>query len=210
MGELSITVVDILVVLIVLVSAGYAVYRGLIRETLSVFAWLVSAYLMLLFAPMFSNALAGAITNPWIRVPIAYVAVFLAMFIPLSYLAHNFRQSVKKTAVGPVDRTLGFVFGVGRGVVVIAAVYLVFAAFVPLREQPSWLTEARLYPLVQNTGGALRSLVPGSNDVSFAEIEATATARQPAPAPELETAPPNYGQDERQELDRLIQSTGEQ
>ena len=208
MGEFSITIVDILVVLVVLVSAGYAVYRGLIRETLSIFAWLVAAYLMLLFGPVFSDVLAGTIASPWIRAPVAYVTIFVAIFIPLSYLGHNFRQSVGKTPLGLVDRTLGFVFGLGRGLVVISAVYLVFAALVPLPEQPAWLTQARLYPLVQNTGGVLRSLVPGSQMVLTEEVEATAAARRPAPAAASATPAPSYGADERQELDRLIQSTG--
>src|SRR5688500_1464370 len=208
MGEFSITVVDILVLLVVLVSAGYAVYRGLIRETLSIFACLVAAYLMLLSSPAFSDVLAGAIASPWLRAPVAYVTIFLAIFIPLSYLGHNFRQSVGKTPIGPVDRTLGFVFGLGRGVVVVSAVYLVFAALVPLREQPAWLTQARLYPLVQTTGGVLQSLVPGSQMALTAEVEATAAARRPAPAPAAPAPAPTYGADERQELDRLIQSSG--
>jgi membrane protein required for colicin V production len=210
MGEFSITVADVLVVLVILASAGYAVYRGLIRETLAVFAWLLAAYLMLLFGPTFSNVLAGAIASPWVRAPVAYVILFLAVFIPLSYLGHNVRQSVKKTPIGPVDRALGFVFGVGRGLVVISAVYLLFAAMVPFREQPAWLTEARLYPLVQTTGGVLKSLVPGSAAASTLEVEETAAARRPEPVAPPPPAAPSYGADERQELDRLIQSTGGQ
>jgi membrane protein required for colicin V production len=207
MGAFPITALDILITVVVLVSAGYAVYRGLIRETLSVFAWLVAIVLMFYFAPVLSDVLDGPIASPWLREPIAYIAVFLAAFIPLSYVGHSFREAVEKTPIGAVDRTLGFIYGVGRGVVVVSAVYLVFAALVPLQERPAWLTEARLYPLVQNTGGVLRSLVPGSD--TAAEVEAAATARRPAPSEAEDNTAPSYGADDRQELDRLIENTGE-
>jgi membrane protein required for colicin V production len=193
-------------VIVVLVSAGYAIYRGLIRETLSIFAWVLAVLVMLFVGPRFSGLLEGTIAPPLVREPLAYVIVFIALFIPLSYVGHKFRESIEKTPISPVDRILGFIFGLGRGVVVVGAVYLTFATLVPLREQPAWLTEARLYPLVERTGGILKSLVPLSDSATAAEVEATATARRQEP--EASDAAPSYGADERQELDRLIESSG--
>lgn len=210
MGELSITTVDVLVAIVVLASAGYAVWRGLIRETLSVFSWVASGYLMLLFGPAFAGVLENAIESPWVRYPVAYVAIFLSVFIPLSYLAHNVRETVHRTPIGPVDRVLGFFYGAGRGLVVVAAVYLVFTTLVPLREQPAWLTEARLYPVVHNTGEVLLSLLPDQGEPSLAEmgIAVPARAQEDSAEPEPTGRSPTYEAGERRALDALIESTG--
>ena len=213
MGDLSITAFDVLVVLVVLASAGYAVWRGLIRETLAVFSWVASGYVALLFGPTFAGVLQGAIDSAWIRYPVAYLAIFLSVFIPVSYLGHNIRQTVHRTPIGPVDRVLGFFYGAARGLVVIAAVYLIFATLVPLRAQPAWLTEARLYPVVHSTGDVLLALLPDQREPTLAEMGiAPAQAqereeRQPAPA--REQSGTIYDARERQSLDALIESTGE-
>jgi membrane protein required for colicin V production len=212
MGDLSITAFDVLVVLVVLASAGYAVWRGLIRETLAVFSWVASGYVALLFGPTLAGVLQGAIESSWIRYPIAYLAIFLSVFVPISYLGHNIRQTVHRTPIGPVDRVLGFFYGAARGMVVIAAVYLVFTGLVPLREQPAWLTEARLYPVVDSTGDVLLALLPDQREPTLAEMGiAPAQAREAEeeePAPAREQSGTTYDARERQSLDALIESTG--
>ena len=211
MGEFHITIADVLAVLVILTSAGYATYHGVLRETLWVFAGAASVYVALLFGPLAMRMIGDAIEVSLIRYAVAYGAVFAVVFIPLSILSHNLKQTVQRTPIGPVDRILGFGFGAGRGLLIVCAVYLVFASLVPLREQPAWLTEARLYPLVTSTSDVLNSLIPDQGEATTAELEPVISTRaapdqKPARAAAEETG--NYGDGDRRALDRLIETTG--
>ena len=78
-------------VLVILVSAGYAAWRGFLSETLSIFAWVAAAFAMSLFRALADSpdaqhdrhALAGL---AWRPMP----AVFLVVFIPLSFISPPF------------------------------------------------------------------------------------------------------------------------
>ena len=211
MGEFHITIVDVLAVLVILTSAGYATYHGVLRETLWVFAGAASVYAALLFGPIALSMIGSATDSPFIRYPVAYGAVFAVVFVPLSILSHHLKQTVQKTPIGPVDRILGFGFGAGRGLLIVCAVYLVFASLVPLRAQPAWLTEARIYPLVTKTSDVLNSLIPNQGEASAEELQPVISQRAPAPAAPTRAETENaatYGAGERRELDRLIETTG--
>jgi membrane protein required for colicin V production len=164
MTSVSITVVDIAVALVILISALYATMRGLIRETLSIFSWAAAAYVALRFFPTFRPMLREYVSPAWLSDIAVSIGLFIVVLVPLSFLSFRFSETVKQSPVGAVDRVLGLVFGVGRGLVVVGIAYLMFAAFVPAKEYPHWLTEARVYPVVQKTGEALLELVPSHKD----------------------------------------------
>src|SRR5579871_2000618 len=157
---LPITTIDILVGLVVLVSAGYAAWRGFMSEILSVFAWASAAFATLYFGPWLIPLMRGVIATPWMASLAAYAGIFLVVLVPLSFIAHRFSESVKHSPIGPLDRALGIAFGVVRGLVIVGLAYLAFTYFVPIRNQPRWLTEARLLPVVQSSADVLLTLVP--------------------------------------------------
>src|SRR5262245_7667743 len=118
MGELSVTVVDVVVIAVVLVSAGFAMWRGLIAETFAIFEWVLGAIVAIRFAPVLKPMLAGVISSSALAWIAAFLGAFLIVFIPLSILSHRLSELVKASDIGPVDRALGLVFGIGRGLVI--------------------------------------------------------------------------------------------
>src|SRR6185312_13312061 len=115
MGELSITAVDVVVIVIVLVSAGFAVFRGLIRETFAIIEWVAAAYAALRFTPVFRPLLVDYISPAWLEWIAVFVGTFMLVFIPLSIISHRLAERVQKSEIGPIDRSLGLIFGIGRG-----------------------------------------------------------------------------------------------
>ena len=193
----GLTTIDLIVIAIISLSAVVALWRGLVRETFSIIEWIASAYVALRLAPTFQPMLEGIISPPWLAWIGAFVGTFLLVFVPLSMLTHRFAEFVRRSEIGAVDRTLGFLFGVGRGLVIVGLSYIAYASFVPLEEHPATLTEARLFPLIRNSGNILLSLMPGSDS------EGGAVSRDEAPE-EAKT----YGAAERGALDRLFEATG--
>src|SRR5690349_12679198 len=146
--SLSVSFIDCLIVLIVVVSAGYAAWRGFIWETLTIFAWAAAAFSCLYFAPYLVPMTKSLVNSDWLAGLIAYSAVFLAVFIPFAFMSHRFSQSVKSSPIGPLDRAAGLAFGIVRGLVIVGLAYLTFTYFVPIAKQPLWITEAKLLPIV--------------------------------------------------------------
>src|SRR6201996_9560312 len=158
--SLSFSFLDCLIVLIILVSAIYAGWRGFLWETLTIFAWAAAAFACLYFGPYIIPLTRSLVQQDWLASLLAYASVFLAVFIPLAFMTARFSASVKHSPIGPLDRAAGVAFGVVRGLVLIGLAYLAFTYFVPIRQHPHWVTEARLLPKVQSTADVLLSVVP--------------------------------------------------
>jgi len=206
MGELSITAIDVVVVAVILVSAGYAMFRGLIHETFDIIEWVAAAYVALRFTPVFRPLLQGYISPPWLEWVAVFVGTFLIVFIPLSIMSNRIADAVKKSEIGPIDRTLGLVFGIGRGLVIVGIAYIAYATLVPLTNHPDTLTKARLFPLIRNTSDVLLSLAPQSEN-GIAGMGRRALGLPAAPEAETSAAK-SYGANERSALDRLFETNG--
>lgn len=221
--SLAFSFVDLLVVLVILGSAAYATWRGFVSETLSIVAWAAAALAALYLGPWVARMAHGLIATAWIATVVGYGAVFIVVFIPLQFASHRFSEGVKRSPVGPLDRVLGATFGIVRGLAILGIAYLIFTAFVAIRDQPRWLKEARTLPLIQSAAQVLLVVVPDRDH------------REAAPAPVHNATPPvvrhprtiddllgkpakplkpkkhpkkAYGAGDRHALDRLFEATG--
>jgi membrane protein required for colicin V production len=208
------TLLDLAVVVLVILSVLYAVSRGFVDETLSILAWAIAAFATLFFAPRVAPLLNNHFSHPWWGAAIAYLGVFLVVLIPLQFMSHRFAESVRRSEIGPIDRSLGAVFGLLRGLAIIGIAYLLFTVFVPVRDQPHWVTDARLLPLIQKSSDVIASVVPDQRGVAGLEKpEFRAQTRdEPVPSarPEKTIKHPRktYSARDRQQLNTLIQSSG--
>lgn len=232
---LPITFVDVLVLLVVVVSCAYAAWRGFMSEVLGIFAWAAAAFATLYFGPWLIPLMRGVISTPWLAALAAYAGIFLVVVIPLSFIGHRFSETVKHSPIGPLDRGLGIAFGVVRGLVIVGLAYMAFTYFVPIKQHPAALTEARSLPLIQSSAEVLLSLAPEHAYADFAakppgpdqgrhdalgdlirqndeanKVTETAPAgrqvqHKSTPAP---TAQKGYGAKDRRALDTLLGATG--
>lgn len=217
MSALGITYVDPIVIAVIVVSAIYATYRGFVSETLSIFAWAAAAFATLFFGPKIAPLARTFLSPPILGQLAGYALIFLAVLIPLSFISHRFSQSVQKSPVSTLDRALGTVFGVVRGLVLIGLAYIAFTSMVSVRDQPPWLAEAKLLPVIQGSAEAMLSLVPDQHVAVARQDEPAGSAKAASPVPEPNPARASaakkrgqkaYGAQERRELDRLIETTG--
>lgn len=149
---------DIILIVIMLVSGFLAMVRGFTREVLSIFSWAMAAVAALYLTPRYFEVLLPYIDNPSIAQIVFAAGVFIVTLIIVSLITFRISDKVLDSRVGALDRTLGFIFGLARGFLLVAIVFILFTALA--RDQPEWVRNARSYPLLQRTQVAIESLLP--------------------------------------------------
>ena len=158
--HLSLTAVDYAALAVIFVSALFATFRGLVHETFAIIDWVLAGYATVRLTPVLAPLTQHYISAVWLQWLAAGLGLFLLIFIPLSMATARLARLVKKSPIGAADRVMGFVFGAGRGLVIVSLAYLAFAALVPEQDRPDVLVKARLYPVIRDTSLILRSLLP--------------------------------------------------
>ena len=140
------TVIDIVVLAIVGISIVLGVFRGLVREVLSLVAWVAAFLVANLLAPEAAKLLPPAMASEEIRLLVSFVVVFIVALIGLSVLAILASKLVKAVGLGPADRAVGGVFGLVRGMLVVMILVLL-AGLTALPRQPAWRNAVLSGPL---------------------------------------------------------------
>lgn len=214
--------VDIGIGLVVLISALLAFSRGFVHEVLGVAAW-VGAIFATIYAFPYARPYARQVIGIELAADLAAgAAIFIVSLIVLSMLTRGITRQVKDSALNALDRSLGFLFGILRGAVLVCLAYIGTGMIWPPSDQPNWLRDARSLPVLENGAAILRSLAPGASQATNGEAakkraassEAQETKRMldqiltPQPRDAAAEPRPGYSDKERSEMERLIESTG--
>ncbi len=151
---------DVLLILIMLISAFLAMLRGLTREMLSIMSWALAALAALFFYQLYRERVRALIEPQILADAVLIGVVFVIVLILVSLITVRLSSRVLDSRVGALDRTLGFIFGLVRGLILVVIAYELIAAIVPKESLPRWVTEARSLPVIERTGRAIISLLP--------------------------------------------------
>lgn len=213
LNNLPINVVDIGILLILLVSAVLAYARGFVHEVLSVGGWIGA-----IFATFYGFPYAKPIARKYISLDLAAdltagIVIFIVTLVFLSLVTRGVAKQVQASALNVLDRSLGFLFGLARGAVLICVAYVAIDLMIPEKDMPAMLREARSMQLVKPGAIFLKTLVPD-------HISPRASASAPdekkqesitmegllSPKPKSETSSTRKGYDDNQtrSMDRAI------
>ena len=127
----GLNIVDLLVLIIVLLSGTLAYFRGLVRESISIAGWIISALLAFNFAnqvePMLRSApLIGEYLKKScdISIILTFVLLFTVCLVIFSILAPFLSSVIKRTYLKSIDRFFGFLFGLARGALIIIVLFI--------------------------------------------------------------------------------------
>lgn len=157
--------VDIVVLAVIALSTLLALGRGFIKEVLSVLGWIGAAvitFVIFFYVPQVRDFARAQITEPVIADIVAAVVLFTVSLFVLGMVNHYVSSRVRGSALGPLDKSLGLVFGLARGVVLVALAYMVMTDwFMPDRAaRPLVINEARTEPYVAMAADYIKSLIP--------------------------------------------------
>lgn len=127
------TLIDGIVAAVIILSALLAYSRGFVRETLAIAGWIVAGIVAFIFAPQIEplvkeipivgDFIADSCELSMIG---AFTIVFAAALIVASLITPLFSSIVQRSALGGLDQGMGFLFGVARGILLVAIAYFVY------------------------------------------------------------------------------------
>jgi membrane protein required for colicin V production len=224
MDNFPINAVDVLVVVVLVISALIAFLRGFAHELLSIVSWVGAIFATLYGFPLAQPHARAFIPIELLADVIAGVVIFIVVLVILSIATRVVANFIQESSLGPLDRSLGLVFGLLRGFVLVCLAWLAFDWLLPREDWPGWVEEAKVRPALNWGSNVLVSLAPEElrqsgeeaadeairNLEQLRETEAAFDSLNNALSKSGEkSSPEGYNQDQRQELDRLIDDVGE-
>jgi len=189
---MPITLLDIVLIAVMLISGLLAMVRGFMREILSIIAWILAAGATL-YAYSKLLPLAKQYFNNDIVAAVAVIGgVFLLTLLIVSIVTVRISDMVLDSRVGALDRTVGFLFGLARGLVIVVVAFMFFSWLVPDHSQPEWVRSAKSRVVLTGTGQWLMSMLPE-------DPEGTILKKLKKPRPE-DTETPETAPGQRSEL----------
>jgi membrane protein required for colicin V production len=153
------TAFDVGVGILVLISAILATARGLTREVLSLATWAGSAAIAAYMYFNHTDFARSLIAEPIVADIATVLVSFIVALIVLHLITMWIADLVVDSKIGPLDRTLGFLFGVARGVI-IAVVVVIFGVWLLQPNIPTWASESKSLPILQDFGDSLIAMLP--------------------------------------------------
>lgn len=188
------TFLDGILIVIALISGMLAMYRGLTREVLSILSWALAAVAAVVFV-VYYRYLADDVAvslglDKKIALGLCALAVFALVLIVVHFITSKFSETVLDSRVGALDRTLGFVFGLARGFLLVVILYF-FGTFLEQDEEkhPYWVTQSQSLPYLKETGNyivsVMKKVMPDKIELPDFD-ESPEIEKEPVKEPEVE------------------------
>jgi membrane protein required for colicin V production len=204
---MSLQILDFVLFGFMLVSGLVALARGFTREILSLLTWILAA-VAAYFAvqqPALMEFAGHQISNKTIATVTVAGVAFLLTLIILSIFSVRMSDWVVDSAAGAFDRTLGFIYGLARGLVFVSICYLFYGWMFPSDKQEDWIKNAQSLPIIESVGKFIVDYIPPDVRKNFERNRLTANPEGAVVAPaEDGTQQQGYSNGQTQGLENLV------
>jgi len=169
MDAFPVNLLDILVALVMLISALLALSRGAVREILGVSAWVGAALVAVFAFPHVRPYPRQWVADNWPELDLGEtladagtaLVLFLLALIVFTIVNQIISGYVQRSRMGALDRSVGFIFGLLRGAVLVCLAYMLFVwAVKEPEDRPPWVEEAKAMPYIQMGAEMIRQIAP--------------------------------------------------
>lgn len=163
---MTLTILDFIIIGIIAFSGIVSIFRGFVREILALITWALAIWIAWHFGPICFALLESMIHSTMGRYAVAYGGLFVITMILGALVNYLISQLVDKTGLGATDRSLGLVFGVARGVLIVSVMLLLMIRLTPASKE-MWFQHSRLLPLFQPVENWLQGFLPKDQGGGF-------------------------------------------
>lgn len=157
---MPITILDLVLLAVMLISGLLAMVRGFMREVLSIAARGAAALVTLYSYQKLLPTAKTYFSNDTVASVAVIAGVFIGTLIVVSIITVRISDMILDSRIGALDRTLGFLFGLAQGLLIVVVAFLFFAWLVPAKQRPDWVSNAKSLTMLQSTGDWLMTLLP--------------------------------------------------
>lgn len=167
---------DIIVLIIVGVAAVGGFMRGLVQEVLSLAAWVLAAVAIYSLHGTLTEQLSQYFNSDPATSILAFALLLLIPYAAMKVIANNVGKASRNSILGPIDRVLGFGFGLLKGALIVVFAFsllvLGYDTVWGVKGRPDWITTARSYPFVDAASRDLVAAIADRREALQKESEA--------------------------------------
>lgn len=192
---MQLTLFDVIILAVIGLSALAAFTRGAVTEVLGLVSWVGAAIVAIAARPFATPLIRPVVASEALAEGLALVGVFVVALLALKLLTGMLGRAVSGSALGPLDKVAGLLYGAARGAVLVCAAYLVGSYLIKPELQPDWVRQAYLIAPVRSGSQSLERLLPA--DYRQDGLDGGAVG-------EPVTGGQGYTDAQRQALDKLV------
>jgi membrane protein required for colicin V production len=159
------TVVDVVLIVVIFLSALFSLMRGFVKEFISLATWVIAIWLAATFAPKLASSLPAGIESEAVRQAVGFGVLFVLTLMVGALVNMLIGQIVQKTGLSTADRVFGVVFGVLRGGLIII-VFVIIGGMTPLPDYEWWQSSV-LLQWFESTAMVLQQYIPEDIGLSY-------------------------------------------
>lgn len=154
----NLTLFDYTLLGLIAISLSVGVWRGVVSEILALLAWVAAFFAARVWGAPVGDWTATGLADPFWRHVAGFLAVFVGILVLFALVRWLMTLMLKAVGLRPLDRVLGAIFGVARGLLV-AWIVVLLAGFTALPGE-SWWRQAVLAPPLETAALAARPWLP--------------------------------------------------
>lgn len=166
-------VFDLIIVGLLILSVGLGFMRGFCNEVFTLVGWIGAVVATIYFTPVLRDIGREFVHKKWLADMATASVIFIVTMGAFAAVSHFVTKGIHMTRLGIVDRSLGFGFGVLRGVVLAGLGFLLFAYVFEPDNRPDFIVEARTRPFLEASAKWMQVILPGDSKIEIETKENT-------------------------------------
>ena len=178
---------DYAILIILGLSALISIFRGFVREVLSLVGWVAAFWVALRYGHVLSEYLVDHISTPSVRDAAGFIGLFVATLVAAGIINFLVVKLIKVTNLSGTDRMLGVLFGLARGVAIVAIIVFILAGLTSIPADP-WWGQSLLIARFEEAALWLHSMLPAEygKHFDFSVLQSTAATTPTLEPPTLQ------------------------
>lgn len=151
---------DVVFLVIVGVSALVAIARGVTKELLSITGWILAAVSVYYLLPVVDPIMQKYIASEVLSSLVSGMVILIMFCIFWVLAADKISTQIRFSKLSALDRILGFIFGIFRGVIIVILLQIMISSLIPEESQKGVFAESKYFKLAGDAAGPIKSLIP--------------------------------------------------